>query len=172
MILPPPPLAALLHHLGQGRALVASLAQADFTTPVQAVYGATIGTQYRHCLDHYAALLTPDDAVLDYDQRPRDPALEQDPVLALARTHELHDRLASRPAAWLDHPVQVRELLADGTPGEAKSTRAREVLFVISHVVHHHALIGVMCHLLGKPMPAGFGIASSTLAHRQRTAQG
>lgn len=151
--------------------MVANLARADFTSPVPAVYGATIGTQYRHCLDHYAALLTPDDAVLDYDQRPRDPALEQDPVLALARTHELHDRLAIHPATWLDRPVRVRELLADGSLGEAASTRGREVLFTISHVVHHHALIGVMCHLLGKPVPAGFGVASSTLAHRQRTAQ-
>ena len=49
--------------------------------------------------------------------------------------------------------------------------------FLLSHTVHHYALIGAILRLSGVEPPAGFGLAPSTLRHQQqlreeRTLQG
>jgi hypothetical protein len=40
------------------------------------------------------------------------------------------------------------------------------MMYAVAHAVHHYALIGVIGGLMGLSMPAGFGIAPSTLKHR------
>jgi hypothetical protein len=39
-------------------------------------------------------------------------------------------------------------------------------MYSVAHAVHHYALIGVMGGLMGFTMPAGFGVAPSTLKHQ------
>ena len=46
------------------------------------------------------------------------------------------------------------------------STIGREIMYSVAHAVHHYALIGVMGGLMGLTMPAGFGVAPSTLKHQ------
>ncbi len=41
----------------------------------------------------------------------------------------------------------------------------RELAFVMSHTIHHNALIGVIAKLLGIDVPERFGYAPSTLAY-------
>jgi hypothetical protein len=50
------------------------------------------------------------------------------------------------------------------------STVGREIMYSVAHAVHHYALIGVMGAIMGIPMPAGFGVAPSTLKHQAETA--
>ena len=59
---------------------------------------------------------------------------------------------------------------ADLPPLEADTTFVREVVFVLSHTVHHNALIGVMAKTLGVPLPPYFGYAPSTIAHLEQSA--
>jgi hypothetical protein len=35
----------------------------------------------------------------------------------------------------------------------------------VAHAIHHYALIAVMCGMLEVPVPAGFGVAPSTLKY-------
>jgi hypothetical protein len=42
-------------------------------------------------------------------------------------------------------------------------------MYSIAHAVHHYALIGLMAGVMGLKLPAGFGIAPSTLKHQADT---
>jgi uncharacterized damage-inducible protein DinB len=53
---------------------------------------------------------------------------------------------------------------------EVETTVGRELVFVLSHTVHHNALIAVMARTLGVSVPDRFGYAPSTLAHLERPA--
>jgi uncharacterized damage-inducible protein DinB len=43
-----------------------------------------------------------------------------------------------------------------------RTTRRRELAFVISHTVHHQALIAVLVALAGGEIPEAFGLAPTT----------
>jgi uncharacterized damage-inducible protein DinB len=51
---------------------------------------------------------------------------------------------------------------------EVETSVGRELAFVLSHTIHHNALIGVMAMLLGAPLPDRFGYAPSTIAHLEK----
>jgi hypothetical protein len=38
-------------------------------------------------------------------------------------------------------------------------------MYAVAHAIHHYALIAVMCAILEIPVPAGFGVAPSTLQY-------
>ena len=48
------------------------------------------------------------------------------------------------------------------------STVRRELQFLLSHSIHHYALIATICHANGFPVPEGFGVAPSTLRYRRQ----
>jgi hypothetical protein len=52
------------------------------------------------------------------------------------------------------------------------STVARELQYLLSHTIHHHALIGTICASLAVALPKDFGIALSTLKYRHQTQRG
>jgi hypothetical protein len=49
----------------------------------------------------------------------------------------------------------------------SRSTAARELQFLVSHTVHHYALIAFILRANGIDPGADFGVAPSTLAHRK-----
>jgi len=55
-------------------------------------------------------------------------------------------------------------------PTEVETTAGRELAFVLSHTIHHNALIDVMARTLGVPVPDRFGYAPSTIAHLEKAA--
>ena len=51
------------------------------------------------------------------------------------------------------------------------STLGREIMFAVSHAIHHHALIAMLCGIRAIPVPEDFGVAPSTIAYqKQQTA--
>jgi uncharacterized damage-inducible protein DinB len=64
--------------------------------------------------------------------------------------------------------VVLEALVAsDRPPVEALTSAERELAFVVSHTIHHNALVRVMVKLLGANVPADFGYAPSTIANRK-----
>jgi hypothetical protein len=51
------------------------------------------------------------------------------------------------------------------------STVGREMMYAVAHGVHHYALIGMMGALMGLKMPAGFGVAPSTVKFQSELAR-
>jgi uncharacterized damage-inducible protein DinB len=136
-----------------------------------AAFDSAIGGHYRHCLDHFQSLLDGLDATaIDYDHRQRDRRIELDRAFALEQTRRLRRGVASICADFLDYPVNVRSKVsytAEDAP-IIGSTVGREIMYAVAHSIHHYALIAVMCGLLGVKVPAGFGVAPSTIEHRAR----
>lgn len=162
-------LAATLHQLAD---LVTGLTDEQYTRRPGGALGSSIGGHVRHNLDHVAALLAGlPDGDLDYDRRDRGTPVETDRAAAAAAVHRLVDGLYE--VAWDDLPGEVRLtalVSPDRPPVELTTTAGRELAFVLSHTVHHNALIAVIAAAVGAGVPAGFGYAPATVVHRRSQA--
>jgi uncharacterized damage-inducible protein DinB len=160
------PLVELLHQLFD---LVESLTDEEYVRKPVGVVESSVGGHVRHNLDHVAALLRGLQAgEVCYDDRARGTDVERDRVAAMDAILSLERELSE--VEWSEAPERVRlsALVAPGLPPVVSPTSpARELAFVVSHTIHHNALIGVMVKLLGVPVPAEFGYAPSTLVHRR-----
>lgn len=132
------------------------------------VLGGTVGGHVRHCLDHIRALFeAARTGVVDYDRRERGTAVETDRQAAVAAMSEAIDALAGL-SAQNDGPVVVRSTVAaDGAAVTTGSTLGREVVFALSHTVHHQAIIAGIIRSLGGEVEDGFGVAPATLMTRK-----
>ncbi len=166
--------------LAQGELLLASVSNEQYGQKVPVAFNASIGEHYRHALEHVILLIAqhPESStytpVLDYDLRPRDPRIQTDRSFAMSRTQELRADLKAWTHETLFHPITLKGKTSydPAAPSvEIASNLSREVMFVISHSVHHYALIGLMCGLLEIPLPEGFGVAPSTLKHQSTAAK-
>jgi len=160
--------AACQESLHQTERLLHRVDPVHYQTPHAACFGATLGQHVRHCLDHYEQFL---DGVgtgyLDYDSRRRNPEIETHPDQALAQVCSLRSRLETVGSSLEPtQPVQVKIDCGGAAPSVQASTVGRELQFLISHTIHHFAIIGVMCNAMGIPLDPDFGVAPSTIRHR------
>lgn len=159
-----------VHYLRQGIDLIRQLEPARYVA---------VGPHFRHCLDFYRCFLASvETSHIDYSCRDRDPKVESDPSFAAATFEEVCDRLTGLDEAFLDQAIRVRvERSEDGalaeeeSPDSCGSTPMRELQFLVSHTVHHYAIIKLHLQLNGMDVEdlKDFGVAPSTRSHWQRT---
>ena len=174
MEVPSPVVAANLHCLEQAIELLGRLPESAFArTPER--HARTVGPHLRHVLDHYCAFLAGLPAFrVDYDARAREPRLESDLEFAAARMREIVGELVLVDEDLMDLPIQIR-LESGGSTGPggpdadhwSHSTVRRELQFLLSHTVHHFALIAILLERFAIAVPEDFGIAPSTLKYWQ-----
>ena len=158
------PLVRLLDELC---GVIGSLSDDQYIQKPVGVMPSSVGGHVRHWLDHVAALrASVETGRLNYDRRDRGTPVETDRRAALAAMVRLSTELRDLTPECLARPIDVQILLtAEGTPQSFRSTVGRELAYVVSHSVHHNALIGAMVQTLGGHVPPRFGYAPSTLAH-------
>ena len=159
--------------LTQGENLLGELDNDQYTTRLPAAFNASIGGHYRHCLDHFQSLLSAaQSGDLNYDHRERGTLIENDRFAALNATRELRSSFHTLGADCLRRELQVtcKTSYAENGSQVSGSTVGREIMYAVAHAVHHYALIGIMGGLMGLIMPAGFGVAPSTLKHQNDAA--
>jgi uncharacterized damage-inducible protein DinB len=133
---------------------------------LDAVFQSSIGSQVRHCLDHYDCFLRAiDSGCVDYEARSRDPLLESDRRFAIRETRRICAALAPLGALTGDAQLQ-QQGSAVGGRALAPTSLGRELDFLLGHTVHHCALLAIMCRELAIPVEPGFGVADSTRRHR------
>ncbi len=158
---------ANLHVLQQGNDLLNTLDPVRYASRVPACFNAAPGGHLRHVVDHYLGLL--DGLVngrVDYEHRSRDPLIESDSSYAAGIIESIMVRLRAVEVA--DRKLQVRaETGGDSDDAWCASSLLRELEFLLSHTVHHYALIATMCRLLGHEPVSDFGMAPSTLKFLQ-----
>ncbi len=155
--------------LEQGMELIARLDSGLYAGAGEPA-GRGVGAQVRHALDHHISFLAgAETRVIDYDRRERDTRLETSVEAALERFVELIERLAALDRAGLDEPaVLVVGADEDGRGEESPTSLRRELHFLLSHTVHHYALIALLLARRGIEVDPEFGVAPSTLRHWAR----
>lgn len=146
--------------------MLALLDAGQYATRLAVCYHASIGAHLRHIVEHYQAFLTGlDAAAIDYEQRPRNRAVEEDPAEASAALAAVERELSRFQTASPNRTVAV---VAETVPGHATaSTVLRELEFLLSHTIHHYALIATLARLQGLEPELTFGVAPSTLKFQQ-----
>ncbi len=170
---PAAPTVALCALLDQTLRLLADVPVAEYTRPGNERGTGSIGGHVRHVLDHVRALLRAraEGDEIDYDARERGTRVEHEPAVARSETEQL---IADVRKADLDRrladAIQVRTLVQpDADPLCSTSTIGRELAFVVSHTIHHQAMIADLLKRHGGRVPDDFGYAPATVQHFQRT---
>ncbi|MBI1336704.1 MAG: hypothetical protein GC164_07060 [Phycisphaera sp.] len=158
------PLVTLLHELA---GVIGQMNNEAYGQSPVGVMRSSIGGHVRHSLDHIRALA---DAAgtgqIDYDKRQRGTAIETDRQAALDEIDRLivvysvmGDEVAMRPVSL------VIRMTEQGRAYPMTSTFGRELAYVLSHTIHHNAIMAAMAQTLGCSTPERFGYAPSTLAY-------
>lgn len=160
-------LAANVQVLQQGLALLAQLDDERYNATAAPLFAYSVGSHFRHCLDSYTCFLRGlAHGRIDYDARERAEQTATDRQHACARLEGTMELLRDFQAAAPSGELRVRQ---DG-PHWARSSVARELQFLLSHTVHHYALIALLLRLQGFQPAAAFGVAPSTLEYWQAAA--
>jgi uncharacterized damage-inducible protein DinB len=144
--------------------LVLSLPAGVYSSRTSRVSGS-IGEHVRHVLDHVSSLVAAcPAAVLSYDHRARGTAVETEPSAAVREMMRLNAALERWTDRSLDEPVAVAAVMSsDGLPVTGWSTLARELAFVMSHTIHHQAIVALLMEQQGSDVPdERFGCAPTT----------
>lgn len=159
--------------LRQGVAVVRQLESERFCRAPRDLAVSGAGAHFRHIFDYYRCFLRDRNAGrVDYDRRERDERFEREPQYAAKRM----ERVAEELCAWMedeeqlldsDRVIDIRVDVPDGLgadEGWTPSTVRRELIQLLSHTIHHYALIALILKLEGFDCGSEFGVAPSTLA--------
>ena len=149
--------------LGQMSSLIDELSPEQYRKPCEQLSRATIGQHTRHIVELFQALVDHyESGTVNYDARPRNRDLENDPAFAANIISELIGRL--------EQPDKHMVLIS--VTGTFETNYYRELLYNLEHCIHHQALIRVALKDQGAgKVPDSFGVAPSTLIYRQQCAQ-
>lgn len=167
------PVQAAIHAnvalLEQGLRLLASLDHETYRQRMTVCFDASIGGHLRHILDHYLAFFSIlDDAELNYERRARSPAVENELGHATRLLHSTARQLLEIAPTLDNRPLRYRTETAEGN--SSPTSVLRELEFLLSHTLHHYALIAVMARLQGLEPPPELGLAPATLKFQQAQA--
>jgi hypothetical protein len=155
------PLVDLLHQM---RTMIERLDDIDYAMPAPGRTTSGIGGHVRHCLDHVSALLVGTRTGLcAYDRRQRGTDVETSRTAAIDAATDAMIRLLQLDAATLESEVFVEtQLEPGGAMVVTRSSVCREVAFLVSHTIHHNAIVAQMLHARGVEMTPRFGLAPAT----------
>ena len=134
---------------------------------------SSIGAHMRHILDRFQCLFTGlQSNFVDYDDRERDPLIENNldvassALASLARCIDDLDMNVIR-----GKPITVRETVHHERPViESSSTVDRELMGLITHSIHHIAIVALLAKPLGLELGGDFGKAPSTILYERGSA--
>ena len=161
---------ATIGHLEQLIELAARYDDPAWTHPQAIFNGSTCGQHVRHTLDHIERLLEGiPKGIIDYDARKRDPEIESSTDAASSRCKTLIESIDAITHHYpYDHVVHVCSSCSEtDEASQDSSTVGREFQFLVSHNVHHFAIIGAISKSLSIETPENFGTAPSTIKYRQ-----
>lgn len=153
--------------LAQGAEMIDRLGPDGYEAKASSCFNSSAGGHFRHAIEHFQAVLWAlQSGKIDYAGRDRDELIETQAT----RARDVIDELGEGLEKILNENIQDRPLKIASETVEGlmlDTTLARELEFLISHTVHHFALIAVIAGVHGVQPPVSFGMAPSTLKHQQ-----
>lgn len=132
---------------------------------------SSIGIHTRHIIERILCVLEGVNCgTVNYDHRARNQELETCSASAVRVLGEIRSRLA---ALELDqaHKLQIVESVhQDRAAVAVASTLERELMSLVSHTIHHLAIIALLARSRGVSVDADIGKAPSTLIHERTIA--
>lgn len=124
----------------------------------------SVGAHVRHTIDHVVALVDRRSGVaVDYDSRRRGTTIEVDRSAALDELERMARGLNGLSDADLLASIDLSSVVdVEGHRVAVRSTLGRELVFVMSHTIHHQAIIALLLASAGQTTPSRFGCAPST----------
>jgi hypothetical protein len=164
---------ACVHILSQLNDLVSQITQDDYAKPSEALGKSTIGQHLRHTLEFFVCFEKGfEEGVINYDKRAHDKLIERDKFLAIAALNRITTFIQS-----LNENKQLKlEVGYDVTHEEficIDTNATRELVYNIEHAVHHMAIMKIGIREIAPyiKLPFDFGIAASTVRHKERETQ-
>lgn len=158
--------------LKQAAVLLVTIDDQTYSQPLASITKSGIGGHIRHCLDFYDGFLQGiSEGRIDYDCRERNTLIEQNRSEALAKIQSTVQKLSDLPNE-AEQPLLVKQDSGDeeALNSWSRSSVSRELHFLLSHTVHHYALIAMLLRLQGFEPAPDFGVAPSTLKYWQAKA--
>ena len=162
---------ANLYYLEQAERLLSRMENVDYAFSDIAFFGSSIGQHLRHCFDHYLSFIWgASSGKIDYDHRQRESEIECLTEGALACLEAIRNDLQSLKNQDLtgNQRIRVKMDCGDGENAWQESTFGRELQFLVSHTVHHFAIISGIAGRKGLILDESFGVAPSTLRFRAK----
>jgi uncharacterized damage-inducible protein DinB len=155
-------------------ALLVQISPEEYQRAIPVLGAQAIGQHIRHILEFYGCLLQAcQSGVVNYDLRPRDKSLEQQPEVAMRRLHAVEVGFLSFTE---DMPLQLQTTFGQQALicRDVHTTLEREVVYLAEHTIHHLALvaIGLRAALPHIQIPSNLGVAESTIRAREAALAG
>jgi hypothetical protein len=157
-----------LRWLRQAMGLLYRIDDSVYATSPAGMAPHRAGGHLRHIVEFYQAFLGGlESSHVNYDARPRNPAIErsraaaEEALYSIVNAFETSEELRSERIVWVhmeDAPERV-------TRPFMESSVSRELQVLSSHTIHHFALIAMTLRLHGVEMDPDFGMAPSTLRY-------
>lgn len=158
----------------QAISLLDDICPTDYREVLAPHFASSIGTHIRHIVDHFLALKEAGcSGDINYNKRNRLSDIEHSPVAAIEALKSIRQWLKQIcDSQLLNQRVSViTEIdMSDTKSSSCESTFARELAFVVSHAIHHYALIRIIRNTQGRDLPEFFGYAPATIKHLTRSA--
>ena len=147
--------------------LCQSLTPEQYTLKCKMLNGVSIAEHLRHSYEFYHCLLLGLDTMqLNYEDRARDRAIENNLPYAIERMKKLKLQLSS---PLKDTVMEMKSKEAQSS--HVKTSLERELVYCLDHAIHHQALIkiGLKEQELSHLVSQDFGVAYSTLRYRKQS---
>lgn len=141
-----------------------------YTMPHKVLFNSTIGQHVRHVIELYIELEKgKNSGTVNYDKRERDYQIESNKEYAILLLQGIADNLSSKDERLM---LQVGYDASKTEMIGIQTNYFREIAYNIEHTIHHMALIRIGFSIIANiELPSEFGVASSTLKHKQSCAQ-
>ncbi len=155
--------------LEQGQQQLSRVPVSLYTHKQFSFQNGSIGAHFRHVLDHYQTFLAGiQQGSVDYDQRPRNPHLEEDPIVCGAHFLTVAKEFGTIPGRFSDLDMRVK--LDSGKQAIwTRSSLIRELQFLLYHTLHHYALIRMIMEINNFEVEPTLGVSPPTWKYWTRS---
>jgi hypothetical protein len=159
--------------LMQGLALLFEVDDRTYSRVAGMPFSASVGQHYRHVLEHFQSLIRGQRAgEINYDARERNQRLQTEVTYASIATCDVLRALKQYTDETLSRDCKVINSVGYSVsePTCLESNVSREIAYCVGHAIHHFAIVRLICHEIDVTVPVEFGVAPSTLKHRNTMA--
>ena len=162
-----------IYFLEQGIQLLSQITDENYCHLNKKISKSHSGQHFRHNIDFYNCFLSGlETGLIDYDHRNRDPLIETNREIAISFMTTILNEMNS--LFEIDKTKKIHIVQNDDNGLDVRhcqSTIERELMFLVSHTVHHYAIIGILLRSQGVKLDSDFGKAPSTITfeHQNKT---